>query len=184
MEIWRDIKNYENLYKVSNTGKIFSLKSNKILSTKCSNTKAYLTVKLTNDIGKVTTYRVHRIVAETFLKNPKHKSQVNHIDMNRHNNNIKNLEWVTAKENTKHALKNKPFMLDGLKNYNKFIKPNKIEQYDLNENFLACYANSKIAELFTGVCSRNILQVANKEEYKNGKIRKQAGGYIWKVKND
>ena len=35
-----------------------------------------------------------------------------------------------------------------------------------------------------GVCSRNILQVANKEEYKNGKIRKQAGGYIWKVKND
>ena len=68
MEIWRDIKNYENLYKVSNTGKIYSLRSNKILSTKCNNTKAYLTVKLTNDIGKVTTYRVHRIVAETFFE--------------------------------------------------------------------------------------------------------------------
>ena len=52
----------------------------------------------------------------------------------------------------------------------------------MNGHFIAEYANGEIASMYTGVCARNILQVADGTEYKPGKVRKQAGGYIWKYK--
>lgn len=69
-----------------------------------SRNKKYLAVTANKD-GKQKHYYVHRLLAEAFIPNPKNKPQVNHIDGNPKNNNLENLEWVTAKENIEHAYK-------------------------------------------------------------------------------
>lgn len=113
-EIWKDIKNYEGLYQVSNLGKVRSLykwdinkkqyiKENKILKLNTRNN--YYIVQLTKN-KKRKSKQVHRLVAEAFILNPKNKPFINHIDFNTKNNNINNLEWCTQKENVNHSICN------------------------------------------------------------------------------
>jgi hypothetical protein len=111
-EIWKDIKGYEGLYQVSNLGRIKSLSikvhnrvtREKIMMSQLSNS-GYYYICLSNNKTKKYLF-VHRIVALEFIYNPKCKEQVNHIDGNKINNCIKNLEWVSRSENIKHAYKN------------------------------------------------------------------------------
>lgn len=70
----------------------------------------YKKVSITNENGKRDTLSVHRLVAKAFIPNPENKPQVNHIDGNKENNVVSNLEWVTHKDNIQHAVKH------GLKN--------------------------------------------------------------------
>ena len=104
MEIWKEIIGYESLYLVSNYGRIKSLKYNKerILKIK-TDSQGYKFVSLSKS-GIVKHILVHRIVAIAFIENPLNKKEVNHKDFKRFNNDYKNLEWVTAKENTHHRL--------------------------------------------------------------------------------
>lgn len=90
---------------VSNCGQIKSLlRDERIL--KCQKDgKGYLRVSITID-RKRKTYKVHRLVAEHFIDNPNLLPQVNHIDGDKTNNYASNLEWVTNKENSEHAIKN------------------------------------------------------------------------------
>ena len=113
-EIWKDVKGYEGLYQVSNLGRIKSISyfnrankktypRNKILKP-LINDKGYLRVDLRKN-NKSKKVRIHRIAAEHFIPNPYHFSEVNHIDGNKQNNCVNNLEWCTHSQNMKHAVK-------------------------------------------------------------------------------
>jgi len=106
MEIWRDIKGYEGRYQISNTGKVRNIKrGNKILSKNCKDEWGYpLSFLWKNNQRKC--FRTHRLVITAFGSiQPGEEYEVNHIDGNKTNNFINNLEWVTKSENMKHAYK-------------------------------------------------------------------------------
>lgn len=105
----KPIKNFEGLYDIDDIGNVYSLErkgvqKERILKVRL-NTKGYVHVALYKD-NKIHTFRVHRLVAETFLPNPENKPEVNHKDCNKLNNSVENLEWVTAKQNYNHAVDN------------------------------------------------------------------------------
>ena len=101
-EIWDDIQGYEGLYRISSHGRVYSLISNMMLNPYTCNI-GYRFVNLHKDkLSKK--YRVHRLVAITFIPNDFNKPDINHIDFDKINNKINNLEWVTAAENNIHRI--------------------------------------------------------------------------------
>lgn len=180
-EIWKDIKGYEGLYKISNFGRVKSLErySSKYFNnlTKRINAKKikgkiltskkgkYLFVMLSKN-GKYKTKSIHRLVAEAFIDNPNNYNCVNHIDGNKYNNSINNLEWCSVSQNNIHAYRN------GLNKRNK-----KVLQYDMNGNFVKEWnsvrqVGKELGISFTqiGACARGEL--------------KKAHNYIWKYEED
>lgn len=121
MEIWKDIKGYEGMYQVSNLGKVRSLDRtvtqkhtkgfmyDRVMKGRVlrpiENNKGYLSVTLSSPNKKYERPLIHRLVASHFLDNEDNKPQVNHIDTDKHNNAVSNLEWVTGRENYDHAMK-------------------------------------------------------------------------------
>lgn len=118
-EIWKDIPGFEGRYQASSLGRIRSLTfskkvlsrwgtyrdvifKGKILNTNHKNSNGYTNLKL----GAGKSYDVHRLVAMTFVPNPLNLSEVNHIDFNKINNIITNLEWVSRGTNLHHNIKN------------------------------------------------------------------------------
>jgi hypothetical protein len=185
-EIWKDVEGFEGIYKVSNYGRLKSYKKNKkngyILSY-VNKKGGYLSVILT-DKHKNKYTKMHRLVASAFVPNPFAKTNVNHIDGNKQNNISTNLEWVTPKENTAHAIQLGLVSLEGLIHYNQIIRPKSVMQFTLDGRYINTFVNCKVASDKTGVCYRNIHQVASKTENKCGKTRKQAGGYVWKFREE
>lgn len=104
-EIWKTIEE-EPKFEVSNLGRIRVKKTGLIRKLhKGVTCKGYLNVMIYQGNNKHKNYLVHRLVAKAFIPNPEGKPQVNHIDNNRENNCVENLEWVTISENLKHAFK-------------------------------------------------------------------------------
>lgn len=102
-EIWKDIQDYKGLYQVSNLGRIKSLNGVRSKVIKPANVNNYCQVGLYKD-GVMKLLKVHRLVALAFIPNTlKDKTEVNHINGNKGDNNILNLEWCTPKENSIHA---------------------------------------------------------------------------------
>lgn len=106
-EIWKQVENFEN-YEVSNFGRVRkNYKNRKVKYLKPMQTaKGYLVVELWKK-SKRKRVKVHRLVAQAFIPNPDDLPQVNHKDMNKKNNNIENLEWITNRDNCIHYHKNK-----------------------------------------------------------------------------
>jgi hypothetical protein len=98
-EKWEKINGYEN-YTVSNTGRIFNVKRNKELKISM-NKGGYMEVSLANK-GSNKTLLVHRLVAQSFIKNELNHKCVHHVDSDRTNNNVSNLEWVSYYSNIKY----------------------------------------------------------------------------------
>ena len=100
-EVWKDIKHYEGLYRISNLGRIWSVHKNdyKLPQTK---ENGYLSVSLYKN-GKMHNEYVHRLVALTFLPNHDNLPQVNHKDENKRNNSSDNLEWCDSKYNNNYG---------------------------------------------------------------------------------
>ncbi|MBA42676.1 MAG: hypothetical protein CMF62_01530 [Magnetococcales bacterium] len=165
MIVWKKINNYD-IYEISSLGEVRNINSKKILSKHLRN--GYYSICLwSNKQNKKSTVSMHRLVAQHFLPNNNDSLIINHKDGNKINNNVTNLEYVSYKENTKHAIDT------GLQ------KPHykKISQYDLNDNFIKSFNSIKEAEESTGVSNKHISSVCRG-------IRKTTGGYKWKYTNE
>lgn len=185
-EIWKDIVGYEGLYQVSNKGRIKSKarKGNwKETILKLSETKDHYSIVTLSKKGIEKTKRVNRLVAEAFISNPQNKPQVNHIDGNKENNCVDNLEWVTNRENIIHAYKHKLMTAEistmSLGSYSKRGEENpkskRVYQFDINGNFIASYGSVREAARRTKIHSNNISRCCLNKS-------KLAGNYIWSYK--
>lgn len=154
-EIWKDIKNYEGFYKISNLGRVKSLgnggshKKERIM--KAGNVRGYLQLGLRKD-GTVKHFYVHRLVAEAFLDNPDNLPEINHKDENKANNCVDNLEWCDRTYNiTYGTLKHK------------FCKP--IVQSDLNDNVIKVWQSLCDVQKELGYNKGNIGKCCNNKEH-------------------
>lgn len=140
-------------------GRVKSLRKNIILKSEICVTYSYVCLCVNN---KRKSKRVHRLVAEAFIPNPENKSEVNHIDGNKQNNRVDNLEWVTGSENIQHGYRMN------------LCKANKkrVLQYDLQGKFIKEWEST--------------MQIQRQLNYNNSCIcycclgkKKTAYGYKW-----
>jgi hypothetical protein len=174
VEIWKSIPNTNDNYQISNLGNVRS-RHNKYthridkeyhILKPYKNHKGYLMVSIKEHNTKRV---IHRLVANAFIPNKNNLPQVNHINGNKKDNRVENLEWCTPSENVNHAFKTGLYE----EKLNSIRKP--INQYDLNNNFIKQW---KSAEEI-----KNILRIKHVGEVCKG-TRKTAGGYFWRYAND
>jgi len=153
------IPNYAK-YQISRHGQVYSLIRNKYRKPQVS-TPGYLYYNLSNDDGKIRHEFLHRLIGTVFIPNPENKPCINHKDGNKLNNNLDNLEWVTYKENSEHAVKT------GLHHHTA------VNQYDKSGRFIQSFRSIKNASgktntspfCISGCCTGTY---------------KTAGGFVWK----
>jgi len=98
-----------NKYDITEDGRIYSSYTNKFLRFREDKDGYYDVALVYNDEGKRMPFRVHRLIALKYVNNPNNSPQVNHMDLNKQNNSIDNLEWVTIAENTQHGYDNSAY---------------------------------------------------------------------------
>lgn len=166
-EQWKEIEGYEELYAVSTAGRVYSFRRGIIMS--CGLVQGYYQVCLTKN-GVQSNFYVHRLVAAAFIPNPDNLPIVNHIDENKTNNNVENLEWVTYQENTLHSLNNCKKQ-EGQKKRGR--KGKKVNQYSIDGIFLQMWPSITEASKTLDIPQSSI-SLCCKGRYGS------AGGFIWR----
>ena len=163
-----EIPGFENInsYEIFEDGTVISYKQKNPRKLKpYPNTKGYLLVDLS---VKRRAIKLHRLVAMAFIDNPYNKPQVNHIDCDKSNNRVDNLEWVTNGENQKHAYANglnKPIPTAERYNYNKeHYTSKKVQQMDKNGTVIAEYFSLAQAARAVGLKSYSSIKRATKRD--------------------
>ena len=165
-EEWKPIVDYEN-YHVSTYGRVKSFKGDTPIIRKPKLKNGYLSVGLNID-GKQKWVNIHQLVARAFIPNVENKPQVNHIDGQKLNCHVSNLEWATQSENIQHALRT-GLKKSGTDNYNAKIKDEETILYIReNPDGLTTY---QLADKF-GVTVETIRQI------QRGKTHKNSGGIV------
>lgn len=188
MEVWKDIKGFEELYQISNYGNIKSLertfeyigknqfcefktikKHKEMIIKQSINGSGYYQVCLRKE-NKKKNLLVHRLIAEAFIPNPDNKPTINHIDGNTLNNSLNNLEWATMKEQQYHStyiLNHKRIITDKCRKRQIELHKRKVIRSD-------------------GIIFDSIKEAANGNENYRKQInkcvrghQKTAGGYSW-----
>ncbi|MDO5575339.1 MAG: NUMOD4 domain-containing protein [bacterium] len=186
-EIWKPISGYEDFYLVSNMGRIWSVRSGRALKLPVSKT-GYCRTHLSVD-GIVKIYSVHRLVAQAFIPNPQNKPTVNHINENKQDNRVENLEWATYHEQNIHGTRTERVrkstdykarsidyaVVASKHNYYEInkeqMKP--VLQFDKYGNFIARHEGVASAARNVGICASHICCCLKGR-------RKSSGGYKWK----
>ena len=158
-------ENKETCYSISDSGEVRKDTTGYILSQ--STQQDYKFVTLLID-GKQKRMRVHRLVAETFIENPKNKPYVNHINGKKDDNNVENLEWVTPSENTQHAIKTGLFQ-------NKRKKA--VVQYNLDGEKMMIFESATEAARQTGGSQSKITMCCRRQ-------RETDNDYQWRYADD
>ena len=175
IEEWRDIPGYEGLYQVSNLGRVKSME--RVIHFPANHrNKAYSRIQkerivrpitmggyLGFNVGNKKKMYVHRAVALAFIPNPDNKTDVNHIDGDKYNNQLENLEWVTRKGNMRHAFSN------GLVGYHNPSNKKRV-RISLPNGFEKVFECIEYAAKYIGVCSSGVSRACSG-------IRPHAGGY-------
>lgn len=160
----KKINNFPN-YLISKEGQVYSTKTNKIREIEI-NENGYCRIRLMDGTKQGKKFYIHRLVAEAYIPNPNNYNQVNHKDLNKHNNNLDNLEWCSESMNMQHNSDNKP------------ENCRKIFQFDLSDEnkLIGTYNSIKEASEKTNTNKTSIIHCCS------GKYKK-AGEYIWKYAN-
>jgi hypothetical protein len=172
-EVWKDIEGYVGLYQISSYGRVRSLDREVMYEEKCKLRKGKVLTLQSDSYGYHVTnlnkekkrkeHKVHRLLSQAFIPNPFNKPYINHIDGDKQNNNLNNLEWCTPKENMVHSAEN------NLNNRNKAV-----EKYGTNGDLVKVYYSIREASRDSGVCNGSISKACK------GKLE-TAGGYRWKL---
>lgn len=175
MEQWRDIRDFEDCYQISDLGRIkskeryvrvcnggYRLVKSKIIKP-CRCTNGYYEASLSKN-GKRTVRLLHRVVAEAFIDNPKNLPEVNHKDEDISNNCVTNLEWCTSKYNANYGKRNEKMM--------KNRETVAVLQYTNDGKFIKKWDSIAEAQKYTGADTSAIIRVCKGKQ-------KTSMGYLW-----